>query len=320
MNSLNIQRYNYYFWIYGNLNIVEYIFKFLIFKMKLILGTAQFGLKYGITNSDNKPDNKKTQQMLKTAYENGITIYDTARAYGDSEYKLGLFNKNYKNVTIITKLKIDNDTKDDVLLSVDKSLEMLNVDILDVLLLHRFEYLSNKIILNTILELKEKKKIKKIGISVYTVEEAIVSLKNKDIEYLQIPVNVLDQRWNNNEFLSLVNKRKDVFIFVRSIFLQGIILNNIDKWPKLQIDYKAIINKIDNIVKILNMSKIELCISYCKSLYWINGIIIGIDNEEQLIDNVKLFNTTRKLKDYELNMIKDTFSNIDSILLDPSKW
>ena len=60
-----------------------------------------------------------------------------------------------------------------------------------------------------------------------------MNTSSANLGIVQIPVNFLDQQWNNTIFQDLIKKRNDVFIYVRSIFLQGILVNDIIKWPKL---------------------------------------------------------------------------------------
>ena len=74
---------------------------------KFGLGTVQFGLDYGFTKRKTQ---EEVDSILNTANNNGITLIDTAREYGDSEEKIGNFLENYKNNFVIaTKLRlIDN--------------------------------------------------------------------------------------------------------------------------------------------------------------------------------------------------------------------
>ena len=117
--------------------------------------------------------------------------------------------------------------------SIKTSLENLKLHKLNTLLLHRFHHYNNKIVWNYLLN-KKKEKIEKLGVSVYLVNEAIIALNDKNIQHIQLPINILDEQWFCNEFLELVNKRTDVTIHCRSIFLQGILLSSKDKWPKLK--------------------------------------------------------------------------------------
>lgn len=52
---------------------------------KIVLGTAQLGLDYGIANKIGKPEENKAFEIMKYAVENGINYFDTAYSYGNSE-------------------------------------------------------------------------------------------------------------------------------------------------------------------------------------------------------------------------------------------
>lgn len=293
--------------------------------MEIILGTAQLGFKYGITNINNKPNLEESLLILKTALNNNIKYFDTARSYGDSEYKIGIFKQQIeKKINIITKLSISDikNLENSIHESITYSLKNLQSKSLDILLLHKFEYFKNNEILNILLKYKKDKLINKLGVSVYNVNEAILCLENKNIKYLQIPLNILDQRWNNKKFQDLISKRSDVFICIRSIFLQGIIINDSDKWPKIKnVNANEYISKLNKLKMKFNLkNKVELCISYSKSISWINGIIFGVDNIDQLKENINLFNKSRFLNKDEINLIKQTFNDVNQIILNPSKW
>ena len=232
--------------------------------MQIILGTVQLGLNYGITNFNGKPSLSESLDIIQYALDNNINTFDTARAYGNSEYILGLANKKYNNLNIITKLAPLNDISksisNDALYgmiddSIKTSMNNLNITKLDTLLLHRFEHYNNKIIWNYLLENKNIDVIKNLGVSVYYVNEAIKVLKDKNIKHIQLPINILDNQWFSEEFLQLLNKRKDVVIHCRSILLQGILISSADKWPKIEnVDAKIYINNLNDLVKEFNFN------------------------------------------------------------------
>lgn len=295
--------------------------------MQLVLGTAQLGLDYGITNSNGKPKLTESLEIIKYALDNDINIFDTARAYGDSEYILGLAKEKYNNLNIITKLDPLNELNDTtskeeiyemIDASINTSIKNLNIDIIETFILHRFHHFNNKIIWNHLLE---NKKIKKLGVSIYYVEEAIEALKDNDIKHIQLPINILDQQWFCDEFLQLIEKRTDVTIHCRSILLQGILISEADKWPKIDdINPEEFIKKLNELVKQFKLnSRLELCFSYVKSIEWIDGLLIGVDNINQLNENLKLFNV-RKLTNKELNLIRSVFKNTSNKLLNPALW
>jgi aryl-alcohol dehydrogenase-like predicted oxidoreductase len=308
--------------------------------MQLVLGTAQLGLNYGITNSDGKPKLEQSLEIITYALDNGINMFDTARAYGDSEHIIGLAKKklleqDMKNgvkneMNIITKLSplddLDSDTsKENIYKMVDDSLntslEKLNTDVLDTLLLHRFYHFHNKTLWNYLLQKRENGKIKKLGVSVYYVGEAIEALKNQDIKHIQLPINILDKQWFCDEFLQLVKSRNDVIIHCRSILLQGILVSSPDKWPKIEnVDPIEYVDKLNNLVEKFGFNnRLELCFSYIKSIEWIDGLLVGVDNILQFEQNIKLFGV-RRLNTGEINTVRNVFKDISEILLNPSLW
>ena len=290
--------------------------------MQLILGTVQFGLNYGITNIKGKPTTLESHKIIKYALQNNINIFDTARAYGNSEYILGLINQN-QDLKIITKLcPLVDQTKNNIIFKIDESIKEsirnLNIYKIDTLLLHRFEQYNNKIIWNYLIE---NKFINKLGASLYYVEEAIQALKDDNIKHIQIPINILDSQWFSEEFLNLVKKRKDVTIHCRSILLQGILVSTPDKWPKLDnvnpLDY---VEKLEGFVEKFNFnSRTELCFSYIKSIKWLDGLIIGVDNLDQLKNNINYFKI-RDMTEEEFLIVRKTFNKVPRNLLNPSLW
>ena len=52
---------------------------------KMMIGTVQFGIPYGIANNQGQPSNEEVMAIMKHAHESGVDEYDTAAAYGESE-------------------------------------------------------------------------------------------------------------------------------------------------------------------------------------------------------------------------------------------
>jgi len=291
---------------------------------RLVLGTAQLGLEYGHTNITGMPTAIQALSIINYALEKGIKTFDTARSYGTAENVLGQINSN-DTITIITKLgKFNYNASESILKNnIDKSIEesckALQVSNLDTLLIHDFEHFNNKIIWKHLLSLQEKNKIGKLGISVYNVEEAIIALKDININHIQLPINIIDSQWNNDIFLELVKQRSDVSIHARSIFLQGILLNDTSFWPKNH-DSAFYVNTLDNLMVDFGFSnKVELCFSYVKSLKWIDGIIMGVDTLLQLKKNIELFNV-RTMDEEKIQKIRSIFNATPKSIVDPRLW
>lgn len=288
--------------------------------MKLILGTVQLGKKYSKFTED-KVDNDEAIKILNHCIKNNILTFDTAQVYGNSEELLSnISDKN--NVRIITKIHFTD--KMNSVDSINRSLTSLKLKKLDTVMFHNYEDFQDKNIVNDLIIEKSKGVIKKLGVSVYTVEEAIDVLKSKEFSVLQIPFNYLDRQWDNTEFLNLINQRNDIEIHIRSIFLQGILVNEHKYWPSVDnYNTKIIFDNIENICQKYNLTKIELLVRYSLSFDWISGILFGVDSFKQLEENINLFNDSTLLSQFNkelMDEIKDTFKNIPKKLTDPKLW
>ena len=283
---------------------------------KIILGTVQFGLNYGITNKNGKIDDKEIEKIFDFCNNYSILYFDTAQDYGKSEDILSKFNKLYPNLKIITKAKFANKNID---ITIDKSLKKFKR--IECFMLHSFNDFKNKKLINKLIQLKKEKKIQKIGVSIYNVNEAIILLNDINIDIIQIPFNYLDKQWFNIKFQNLVKQKKKK-IHARSIFLQGILLNKPIKYPNniSKSEFEDLENKINIITKEFNMSKLELCFFFVNSFDWINHVIIGIDNFNQLLMNFEIFKKNLKIDKKEIDFIREKFSTINPLILDPSKW
>ena len=166
--------------------------------MNLILGTVQLGLDYGIIRK--KPTIEQSKDILNLAINSNILTFDTAQGYGNSEEILSNISDN-ENVTIITKIDFENlNTEKEILDKINISLKRLNVNKIDVLLLHSFNDFRNKNLVEILFNLKKNNIIDKIGVSLYTLQEALEVLDDNRISILQIPFNYLDRQWDSKLF------------------------------------------------------------------------------------------------------------------------
>ena len=194
--------------------------------MKLIIGTAQFGLKYGVNKKKiKKLEINNIKQVLK---KNSLKNFDTAMSYGDSEKIIGNFNIKKK---VITKIKLPQkkpkDLKKWISKKLNNTLKNLKTKSLYGLLIHDTSDLTfeNKEFLNILLDFQKRNFIAKIGISVYEVGEIKRILKFWKPEIIQMPINIFDHRFIKNNFLPKL-KKLNIELHARSCFLQGMLLEN----------------------------------------------------------------------------------------------
>lgn len=295
---------------------------------KLVLGTAQLGLNYGVVNKKGKPTQNKAFEIMKYAAENGISYFDTAYSYGNSEIIIGKFlntYKSYKNkINIITKMAPLNKEKldeKDINNRFFKSLHRLGQKLIYCYMIHDFRDIENNCneIEKNFLKLKENGYIKKIGVSIYEPYQLEFLVKYFDFDLIQLPISIFDQRFITDNFLQRL-KRKNIEIHARSIFLQGLLFleeNNIP--PKIN-KFKDYILKLNEISSKYKFSKEEIALLFVNAINEIDKIVIGVEKIDQLQRNVKIlnksesFNKIRTLINFEDFFIKDT--NI----IDPRGW
>lgn len=284
---------------------------------KLALGTANFGTKYGVTNLNGKLSDAVIDKILYEMKLANINMIDTAQVYGDSESRLGLSLEPTQK--IITKIGVDleeNYHKDYVYNLAIKSIKRLNRNKIYGLLLHRPEVLFGKhgeAIISELNSLKEDGLIEKIGISIYSPDllSKMISLINLDI--IQVPFNIFDQRimltgWNQ--------KLKDngVEIHTRSVFLQGILLLQQNKLPMwFKVNWPKLFNEWFKFQEGTNASADEIALGFAINQPWIDKIVVGVDNEQQLKRIVQI----EKANKYNLDL---NLSSNDPNLIEPNNW
>ena len=285
----------------------------------IVLGTAQHNKNYGLSKNKLHSSQKKINDILYYAKKNGINYLDTARVYGNAERNIGIFNKKSKKKNkfkVITKLSnlekapsknLEKVIKD----SVNTSFKALKENKIDILLIHNFNDLKKhgSNLIEQLNNLQKKGLIKDIGVSVYSPKEAIKCLKIKKIKHIQIPFNLIDQRWLGSDFKNKLSSRPDIKIHARSIFLRGLLLNNSKFWPKWFKNRNKTVYSIEILLGKLNkMNKVDLCLSYVKSFDWIDFILIGVDSVNHLKEVLKM-NKNKKLKSKERKFVVNFFKN-----------
>jgi aryl-alcohol dehydrogenase-like predicted oxidoreductase len=276
--------------------------------MEFILGTAQFSGNYGIANS-NTVTNEIATNILNKAIELGISTLDTSSAYGNAHKIIGQNKFKFK---IHTKIKEFTNLE----LQFNAIQKDLNSNIIDVVYLH-----DPKMAYAPVSELMPLLNLKgstytHLGISVYTLEEFRKSLNLGIFQFIQIPLNLLDRRFNQNE--RKLASKKGVKLIARSVLLQGLLADVKIDLPIYLSDLKRPISDLSLIAAGDSLSIRELAIKWAFSLEDLDGMVLGVDNPDQLIELFKIFNS-RKLSPIMLKNVENVEIS-DSNILDPRNW
>lgn len=283
---------------------------------QLVLGTAQFGLDYGINNSLGKIDLAGAADIIRICKDSGIKQLDTAQAYGDSEFVLKECLKIVpQNFLIHTKFSFQAGIKDpDFYLK--KSLRNLGVSSLGFFFFHKYsdfiEYGGLNVPKSDFLE----EKTLGLGVSIYDDDEFEFAIGRNFVKAIQIPLNVFDFSSRKMELVGKA-KEKGISVFSRSVFLQGLFFMDTETLPPKLKSFAPALNELNRISENSNISKIALSLGFVKNLNLIDGVLIGVDSKKQLIQNLKAWS-----QDIPSEVIKDLrrIQVADKSILRPNTW
>lgn len=300
---------------------------------ELVLGSVQLGLAYGAANRTGKPSRAAACRLVSRAVDAGITKFDTARAYGDAEERLGEALRTSKAIRTITKLSPLSDLAHDasrgdvraaVDASIDASLYALRKPHIDCLLLHRAEHMRafGGAIWERLVERLEDGTVLALGVSVQNTDEAIAALDCPDVRHMQLPFNLLDWRWEKAGVIDRIRDRSHVTIHARSVFLQGVLASgDANVWPAVDgVDADTVIGLIADIARDYTRdSAADLCLAYARGQDWIDGVVVGMETETQLDENLRLF-VRAPLSPQDCAAIAKRVPHLPERLLNPAQW
>lgn len=285
----------------------------------LVLGTAQFGLDYGVTNSLGQVDEAEVRNLLQVFYNAGGRWLDTAPAYGDAECVLGKTGVEHFNIISKTHVfdfnRYEGDFVTDLNKTLKQTLQSLQVDSIAVLLLHQEELLllpeSEKIV-QWLLAVKAQGLTSRIGVSVYNPDVLSDSVLEK-IDWIQLPCNPLDHTFLHSGLAERC-KKFGVFVQGRSFFLQGILLNNkVPDWLKEK-DISTALNHFFQYAQRTGITKEALCLLMSRYAQ-IHYATIGVTSRQELNE---LLTTWQEM--LSMNLVDMSGFATPSKYVSPANW
>lgn len=262
--------------------------------MKMGLGTVQFGLNYGLTNTQGQTSLNEVDRILTEAEHQGIRILDTAHAYGNSEEVLGNVLRKDHPFKIVTKTKplglsnLKTSDINSVETSFLSSLKKLNQNACYGLLVHHVQNLLHPLgesLFNRMLQLQKEGLVQKIGASVYTREEIDELLDRFNVDLIQLPLNIFDQRLIQSGSLKKLNAA-GVEIHVRSVFLQGLILQPPSRLSSWFDPMKPFLSEYHHHLDSRGITALQSALSFVEALEEIDHYLIGVNDLSQLKQNL----------------------------------
>lgn len=282
---------------------------------KLALGTAQFGMQYGIANRSGQPALAEVSRILELAWSAGIDLLDTAVAYGDSETILGQIG--IEGWRVVSKMPTATGPQAlSIAEHVQKILARLRIDSLYGLLLHDASILlqpRGQCVVDELLDLKEKGRVKCLGVSIYEPADLEAILEALPLQIVQAPLNLLDQRMLSTGWLERL-RALDIEFHARSIFLQGLLLAAPGELPSRFDRFEDCFTNLRQALEDSGLSPIGASLGFVLDQPGVTQGIVGVDNCAQLEDILEALNETAELSDADLMACNETD------LIDPRRW
>ncbi len=273
--------------------------------MRLVLGAAQFGMDYGVVNSSGICSKADLKKILDFAFSSGMTEIDTAVSYGESEKNLG--SAGVGRFKISSKIPyLENYRYGDLNRLVSRSLEKLCVSSLEILYLHDDRNAANLELLTELDDLKKMGKICKTGVSTYAGNAAVKNFNRFDV--VQCQGNAFDCKYLG--YVSAVGS-----VYLRSVFLQGLLLCKIEKLPQFIAKEKHLFLAWESYCKAHGMSKLEMSL-YNVAKNRVSAFVVGVSSRQDLEEIV----LARESVSQETDIPVFEYHEIQDWVVDPRGW
>jgi len=284
---------------------------------ELALGTAQFGMNYGVNNLRGRIPEREVCEILKLAGEHDLTLLDTAYLYGESERVIGRCLARLRtHFRIVSKLPPVKELKE-VKHFFASSLRRLGVPRLYGYLVHDFKnYLKYPDIWDKLLEFREEGLVEKVGFSLYHPHE-LEFLFERGIKphLVQIPLSVLDQR-----FMTFIPWLTDlgVEIHVRSVFLQGLVFKPPETLP---LEFSPVIQSLKRIRELSQRENIPFgafFLNFVLDTPGVSFVVVGVDGLDHLKALIEAIDFRERVFSLREELLPLAISQEDLIL--PYRW
>lgn len=285
--------------------------------MRIALGTAQFGMNYGVTNETGKISPAEQQRLIDYFIRSNHSYLDTAPSYGDAEESLGkILALHQANIRVVTKgvfLDPSKSLKDQL----RGSLRNLKRTSLYAFLVHDFFRIPHALLpklAHDLQELRDEGLTLNVGASLYSPEELDLFLRYNVGNIIQIPLNPLDWRFPDSSLLTEARSRA-IEIHARSLFLQGLLLADPDQLPA---HLKALHHDIDrfrSFASSRSLTPLQACWAFARAQTSADVIIIGVEGLVHLRQHLEL-----AVGPYSPTLNDFASCKSSCPLLDPRRW
>lgn len=287
---------------------------------RLILGTVQFGIPYGVTNAHGQVLPEVAFDILLAARRSGIKLVDTAADYGTSEETLGrCLPPDMGVITKIPAVKADVVSGSDVELmrsTILRSLDRLRRAKVDAVLVHQCTDLfkpGGERLVRLLDQLKADGVTSAIGISVYDGADIDHALELFRPDVVQVPMNLLDQRLKRSGHIVKM-RNLGIEVHARSAFLQGVLLAEPSSFPAYFRQFENQFARYREYLALNEISPLAACLGFMIEQSGCDYVLVGVTARNELEEIVSSLTATAIFPSME------ALATDEIGLIDPRKW
>lgn len=288
---------------------------------RLVLGTVQLGLEYGISNHSGLMSLDHAADLLECAYANGCRTLDTAEAYGLSERRLGEIGvERFSVISKLAHLPAEcGNLEDYVYNRVTAMLSRVKAAALEGVLLHNpleLLTLSDAQLAQTRAgfgRLKENGLIRKCGVSVYKPEDLVAVSERFESDLVQLPCCPLDTRWAQSDIVQKL-RAEGVEIHARSVFLQGLMVMSLEDVPSYFDPWRGLLSAWHDWTRETHITPMEACLRISMNNPLFDKLVVGAQSTMELAQQLEILDTPA------VDLPALDFGTADESFLNPSRW
>ena len=283
----------------------------------IAIGTANFGMQYGVANSRGKLSKNSVAEILGLAKSLGITCLDTANAYGESQKVLGEFGvRDWRVVSKISSVPQNcNDIDSFVCTQIDLILSSLRLSDFETVLVHNSKDLTGELgdeVYEALNAAKSRGQVEKIGVSIYDPSDLESITSRFQLDVVQAPINVFDNRLQDSGWLDRLASM-GVEVHARSVFLQGVLLSAIAQNNDFFKPWKTTFEKWNRFAESSGTSALMNCVKHVNSFEKVTFAVVGVDSAQNLSEVFDAFSE-------QPQRIDEGYFSVDSQLINPACW
>lgn len=295
--------------------------------MKLCIGTVQFGVGYGLHGKPT-PVVADSVALLNAAVRQGVDAIDTSSLYGEAENVVGAFMRQSlvprENLFLVSKFGLSSfeglsaaECVGRLERGAETSLAKMGVEYIDAYICHVPSAVHDERIVRAMVSLRESGKAHKVGFSVYETDEAVAAIDTHAVDFLQIPLSVLDQRMSVEGVLDRAAEA-GVELHARSAFVQGLALMAENEVPEHLIATRPVLVQLERLCREFGVARRDLAMAFVRGHRQVSHLVFGVHDMNQLQENVDSFSAD--VPEEALKEAKRLFAEVDSNLVMPNKW